>query len=93
MDTDNKNNTFDIELLNEIPTEIDITKFASYRSREIEILKSDAYLVKEEKKKSLFQMLPRHMRRRTMGYIRKRLPKRIRHLAIIKPVCVNFLSK
>ncbi len=72
--------------------EIDVTKFTSYRLKEIEILKSDAILSKDNKHKCLFQMLPRHMRRRTMGYIRKRLPRSIRNQSIIKPVSVILLS-
>lgn len=66
-------------------SEIDVIRFASHRLRELELLNSEAFLGKENKKKSLFQMLPRHMRRRTMGYIRKRLPHRIRKASIIKP--------
>ena len=65
--------------------EIDIIKYASLRRKEIELLHNDSFMAKEDKHKSLFQMLPRHMRRRTMGYIRKRLPRRIRSSAIIKP--------
>ena len=65
--------------------EIDIIRFASYRKKEIELLHNDSFLSKEVKHKSLFQLLPRHMRRRTMGYLRKRLPHRIRKAAIIKP--------
>jgi ribonuclease P/MRP protein subunit POP1 len=65
--------------------EIDIIKYASVRKQEIDLLRNDAFLTKEDKNKSLFQLLPRHMRRRTMGYLRKRLPHRIRKLAIIKP--------
>jgi ribonuclease P/MRP protein subunit POP1 len=65
--------------------EIDIVKYASYRRKEIELLNNEAFLGKDNKQKSLFQLLPRHMRRRTMGFIRKRLPHRIRKAAIIKP--------
>lgn len=66
--------------------EIDIMRFASYRRNEIELLMSDSFLSKPKAKvnKSLFQLLPRHMRRRTMGFIRKRLPHRIRKAAVIK---------
>ena len=73
--------------LNEIESahEIDIIKFAAARKKEIDLLMHDAFLSKENKQKSLFQLLPRHMRRRTMGYLRKRLPHRIRNAAIIKP--------
>ena len=66
-------------------TEIDIMKFASYRKKEMDLLRNDAFLTKAVKHKSLFQLLPRHMRRRTMGYLRKRLPHRIRKAALIKP--------
>ena len=66
-------------------TEIDIVKYVAARKKEIDLLKSEVFLSKEDKNKSLFQMLPRHMRRRTMGYLRKRLPHRIRKLAVIKP--------
>jgi len=65
--------------------EIDVIKYATFRRQEIELLHSESFLSKENKHKSLFQMLPRHMRRRTMGYIRKRLPHKIRAMAIIKP--------
>ena len=65
--------------------EIDVIKYAAFRRKEIELLHSESFMSKEDKHKSLFQMLPRHMRRRTMGYIRKRLPHRIRASAIIKP--------
>ncbi|CAF0708528.1 unnamed protein product [Brachionus calyciflorus] len=65
--------------------EVDVAKFASFRRKEIELLSNEAFLSKENKQKSLFQLLPRHMRRRTMGYIRKRLPHRIRKQAQIKP--------
>ncbi len=65
--------------------EIDVVKFAAARKREIDLLMHDAFLAKENRHKSLFQMLPRHMRRRTMGYLRKRLPHRIRNAAVIKP--------
>ena len=64
--------------------EIDIIKYASIRQNEIDFLHNDSFLGKEDKHKSLFQMLPRHMRRRTMGYIRKRLPHKIRSSAVIK---------
>lgn len=62
-------------------------RFASYRRNEIDLLTSDSFLAKSKSKinKSLFQLLPRHMRRRTMGFIRKRLPHRIRQAAVIKP--------
>ncbi len=63
-----------------------MTRFTSYRLKEIEILKNDALLSKDVRHKCLFQLLPRHMRRRTMGYIRKRLPKSIRSQATIKAV-------
>jgi hypothetical protein len=62
----------------------------SYRLKEIELLESDTFLVKEDRHKSLFQLLPRHMRRRTMGYIRKRLPRKIRNQAIIKLVRIKL---
>ena len=65
--------------------EIDIIKFASFRKKEIDLLHNESFLAKEVKHKLLFQLLPRHMRRRTMGYLRKRLPHRIRKAAIIKP--------
>ena len=65
--------------------EIDIVKFAAARRHEIDLLQREAFLAKENKQKSLFQLLPRHMRRRTMGYLRKRLPLRIRSQAIMKP--------
>ena len=65
--------------------EIDIVKYVSARKKEIDLLKDESFLSKENKQKSLFQLLPRHMRRRTMGYLRKRLPHRIRNLANIKP--------
>jgi ribonuclease P/MRP protein subunit POP1 len=65
--------------------EIDIIRFASYRKKELELLHDESFLSKEIKHKSLFQLLPRHMRRRTMGYLRKRLPHRIRKIAVIKP--------
>jgi ribonuclease P/MRP protein subunit POP1 len=65
--------------------EVDIIKYASIRRNEIDLLHNESFLGKEVKHKSLFQLLPRHMRRRTMGYIRKRLPHRIRKAAIIKP--------
>ena len=68
-------------------TEIDIMKFASYRKKEMDLLRNDAFLTKAVKHKSLFQLLPRHMRRRTIGYLRKRLhPHRIRKAALIKPL-------
>lgn len=69
----------------EINHEVDIAKYASYRRKEIDLLSNDTFLKKENIQKSLFQLLPRHMRRRTMGYIRKRLPHRIRKQAQIKP--------
>ena len=65
--------------------EIDIVKYVASRKREIDLLRDDNFLSKDNKQKSLFQLLPRHMRRRTMGYIRKRLPHRIRNIANIKP--------
>ena len=65
--------------------EIDLVKYASSRKNEIDLLKSESFLAKEDKHTSMFQLLPRHMRRRTMGYMRKRLPHRIRNLATIKP--------
>ena len=65
--------------------EIDIVKYVASRKREIDLLKSETFLTKEDRHKSLFQTLPRHMRRRTMGYLRKRLPHRIRKQAVIKP--------
>jgi ribonuclease P/MRP protein subunit POP1 len=65
--------------------EIDIIKYAACRKREIDLLRQESFLSKQDKNKSLFQLLPRHMRRRAMGYIRKRLPHRIRKAAIIKP--------
>lgn len=65
--------------------DIDIMRYASFRRREIDLLSSESFLTKQNKNKSLFQLLPRHMRRRTMGYIRKRLPHRIRSAAVIKP--------
>jgi hypothetical protein len=64
--------------------EIDLVKYVSCRKNEIDLLKSESFLTKEDKQKSLFQLLPRHMRRRTMGYLRKRLPRRIRNQATIK---------
>lgn len=70
---------------NNVETDIDIAKFASFRRKEIDLLNNESFLGKEVKHKSLFQLLPRHMRRRTMGYLRKRLPHRIRKAAIIKP--------
>jgi ribonuclease P/MRP protein subunit POP1 len=69
----------------ELAHDIDIIKFAAARKKEIDLLQNEAFLGKENKHKSLFQLLPRHMRRRTMGYLRKRLPHRIRSAAIIKP--------
>ena len=71
--------------MTDMNTEIDIMKFASYRKKEMDLLRNDAFLTKAVKHKSLFQLLPRHMRRRTMGYLRKRLPHRIRKAALIKP--------
>lgn len=66
--------------------EIDIIKYLAIRKNEIDLLKNDSFLGKDgAKHKSLFQLLPRHMRRRTMGYMRKRLPHQIRSAAIIKP--------
>ena len=65
--------------------DIDLVKYVSSRKNEIDLLKSESFLTKEDKRKSLFQMLPRHMRRRTMGYLRKRLPRRIRASATIQP--------
>ena len=70
--------------------EIDIMKYVSYRRNEIELLTSESFLSKgavkgKKPNKSQFQLLPRHMRRRTMGFIRKRLPHRIRQTAVIKP--------
>jgi len=67
--------------------EIDIMRYASYRRNEIELLTDESFLGKPKSKinKSMFQLLPRHMRRRTMGFIRKRLPHRIRQAAVIKP--------
>lgn len=65
--------------------EIDIVKYVSARKKEIDLLRSETFMGKENVNKSLFQTLPRHMRRRTMGYLRKRLPHRIRKIAIIKP--------
>ena len=67
--------------------EIDIVKYLAIRKNEIDLLKNDSFLGKDatSKHKSLFQLLPRHMRRRTMGYIIKRLPHQIRTAAIIKP--------
>lgn len=66
--------------------EIDIMRFASYRRAEIDQLMTATFLAKPKSKinKSLFQLLPRHMRRRTMGFIRKRLPHRIRQAAVMK---------
>ncbi len=75
----------------EIVNEIDIVKYVAARKKEIDLLKNEAFLGKENVNKSLFQTLPRHMRRRTMGYLRKRLPHRIRKLAVIKPP--NKVSK
>lgn len=67
-------------------TEIDVMRFISYRRHEIDLLMSESFLAKPKSKvnKSLFQLLPRHMRRRTMGFIRKRLPHRIRQASVIK---------
>lgn len=65
--------------------DIDIVRFAAARKKEIDLLRDEAFLGKENKQKNLFQMLPRHMRRRTMGYLRKRLPHRIRQAAAIRP--------
>ena len=79
------------EEIDKLAVEIDLVKYISCRKNEIDLLKSDSFLSKEINQKSLFQMLPRHMRRRTMGYLRKRLPRRIRHLATIKPP--NKVSK
>jgi ribonuclease P/MRP protein subunit POP1 len=67
-----------------ITNDIDITKYVAFRKQELDLLRSDAFLSKEIKTKSLFQLLPRHMRRRTMGYLRKRLPHQIRNQATIK---------
>ena len=70
---------------NNLAHDIDILKYASFRQNEVQLLSNEAFLAKENKQKSLFQLLPRHMRRRTMGFIRKRLPHRIRKQAQIKP--------
>lgn len=70
---------------NDLAHEIDVLKYASFRHKEVQLLTNEAFLSKENKQKSLFQLLPRHMRRRTMGFIRKRLPHRIRKQAQIKP--------
>ena len=70
----------------ELETDIDIVKFVSVRKQEVDLLRNDAFLNKDgPRNKSLFQLLPRHMRRRTMGYLRKRLPRQIRQQANIKP--------
>jgi ribonuclease P/MRP protein subunit POP1 len=68
-----------------LAVEIDLVKYVSCRQNEINLLKSESFLAKENQTKSLFQLLPRHMRRRTMGYLRKRLPRRIRQQSTIKP--------
>lgn len=58
-------------------TDLVVTQFAQKRAREIETLTVELLLADSSVGKPVFQTIPRHMRRRTMSYNVKRLPRRL----------------
>ncbi|KAI9140232.1 ribonucleases P/MRP protein subunit POP1-domain-containing protein [Paraphysoderma sedebokerense] len=61
---------------------ISIEKFVEARSYEIHAMQKALHTAKELAKSRAFQMLPRHMRRRTASHNPKRVPQRLRDRAV-----------
>ncbi|XP_014664368.1 PREDICTED: ribonucleases P/MRP protein subunit POP1-like [Priapulus caudatus] len=60
-----------------LPSDVLVSQFAQKRAREIETLTVELMMADTPFGKPVFQTIPRHMRRRTMSYNVKRLPRRL----------------
>eukprot|EP00917_Polyrhabdina_sp_WS-2016_P032396 GHVP01069106.1.p1 GENE.GHVP01069106.1~~GHVP01069106.1.p1 ORF type:complete len:598 (-),score=109.58 GHVP01069106.1:392-2185(-) len=76
-----------------LKTEVDAVKYAESVKNEIRKLKKSIDENTRKKKRTVVQCLPRGLRRRTSSYNPKRVPRRIRELAIAKAQEVNKPKK
>lgn len=63
------------KILSGLPKQIDPITFASFRSQEIKAIEQELVDAVKDRKRRLFQTLPRYLRRRTASYNSKRVPR------------------
>ncbi|KAL1506338.1 hypothetical protein ABEB36_005722 [Hypothenemus hampei] len=63
---------------NSMPTTITLSTFTAARIKEIQAMRKN--IMESRSTKLAFQKLPKHMRRRTMSHVVKRLPRRLRQI-------------
>lgn len=61
-----------------LPSTLTLSSFTTARLKEIQMMRK--YMSESTSTKMAFQKLPKHMRRRAMSHVVKRLPRRLREI-------------